>query len=412
MSAEIIWVTVSNGLLSAQGLPDYKAWHINQNFDGIAAFNGATPILNATGETLPAGWSFNGSSNNYFSNPGAFYRPFHALGGSDVARFRRGGSSNFNYTLDNLEVYVMKPSKGVEDVTISYIDRDRNPAKEPRVEAAQQVGFRLHCKNAKCFYRKYIAENFGCTRFQLLERQLRFRDYVAKTAEGADSAVVAAHSITVYPAATLILNDSVSTPAVNQITLKVDTTATLQTDNNFTGANIIDVLGTLKGGLTVPNSISFYDKSTVALNVNSFNEGDYDVIDAAGDVTVIGSVLDITVRSSTAGARIPIIKSPVNIDLSFSQVLVNGVDITENTPETEGVEFVWHLDEGTNEGTLLSKTNLSAIDIIAADKPIREIQYFNILGHRISSTGKGIVIKKIIYNDNTFKVQKSFINEK
>lgn len=246
-----------------------------------------------------------------------------------------------------------------------------------------------------------------------MEWQLRFRDYVAKTAEGADSAVVAAHSITVYPAATLLLNDSVSTPAVNQITLKVDTTATLQTDNNFTGANIIDVFGTLKGGLTVPNSISFYDKSTVALNVNSFNKGDYDVIDAAGDVTVIGSVLDITVRSSTAGARIPIIKSPVNIDLSFSQVLVNGVDITENTPETEGVEFVWYLDEGTNEGTLLSKTNLSAIDIIAADnKPIREIQYFNILGHRISSTGKGIVIKKIIYNDNTFKVQKSFINEK
>lgn len=58
MSVEIIWVTVSNGLLSAQGLPDYKAWHINQNFDGIAAFNGATPILNATGETVACGLEF------------------------------------------------------------------------------------------------------------------------------------------------------------------------------------------------------------------------------------------------------------------------------------------------------------------------------------------------------------------
>jgi hypothetical protein len=245
-----------------------------------------------------------------------------------------------------------------------------------------------------------------------LNNKVYFSDYIAKTAAGADSAIVASHAITVYPAATLILKDSLSAPAVNRITLKVDTTATLETNNNFVGANIIDVLGRLKGGLTVPNSISFYDKATVSLNVNSFDEGDYDVIYAAGDVTVIGSVLNITVKSATADASIPMIKSMGNMDLSFSQILVNGVDITDNTPETEGAEFVWYFDEGANEGVLLSKTTFaSAIDHIAADKTTREIQYFDVLGRRIYSESKGLVIKKIIYDDNTFKVQKSFIDK-
>ncbi len=245
-----------------------------------------------------------------------------------------------------------------------------------------------------------------------LNNKISFSDYITKSKAGLDSAVIAPHAINIYPKATLILKDSLLAPAVNLITLRVDTTGTLECKGNHIGAYNFDVLGNFRGDVKLANSFSSYDKATISMNVNSFVEGNYDVIDAQGDVTVISSVLDITVVNAVKGQSIPMIKSMGNINLTFSKVLVNGVDITTNTPDTEGAKYVWYLDEATNAGTLLSLVSETSVQNPNAYKVIKEIQLFDVLGRKIHNRSKGLVLKKIIYDDNTTEIQKYFIQDK
>ncbi|MDD3321234.1 MAG: hypothetical protein PHS59_07310 [Paludibacter sp.] len=245
-----------------------------------------------------------------------------------------------------------------------------------------------------------------------LNNKLYFSDYIAKNSVGQDSAVVAPHTIIVNPNSRLILGDSVVAPAINLITLKVDTLGTIECENNFIGAYNFDVLGTFKGGAKLANSFASYDKATVSMNVNNFTEGNYDVIDAQGDITIIGSVLDIKINASEEGQSIQMIKSMSNIDLSFSKVYVNGVDITGVTPETEGARYVWYFDESTNAGTLLSLVRETDVSNPKATKIIKKIDYYDFLGRKISKYSKGLLLKRILYEDNSVEIQKYFIQDK
>jgi len=215
------------------------------------------------------------------------------------------------------------------------------------------------------------------------------------------------HLIQVKAGATLILKDSIITEPGNQMVTTVDTLGVLECNNTYLGTNIVDVLGTLKGGVTVPNSFSAYDSATIKMTVNSFAEGDYHMISAQGDVTVIGSVLDITVNASTAGMSIPMITSMGNMDLGFSKVLVNGVDITENTPETEGADFAWFFDEANNAGSLMCMKTASSLKNPVLQKVVKEVQYYNVLGQSVKANTKGLVIEKVVFEDNTVETRKT-----
>lgn len=242
--------------------------------------------------------------------------------------------------------------------------------------------------------------------------KIYFSDYITKSKlTSTDSAVVAPHAILVSPTATLVLKDSVVTPSVNLVTLKVDTLGTLITNNNYIGVSAMDVLGTINGGVKLGNSFAAYSKATVAMNVAKFMDGNYDVIDAQGDVTIIGSVLDIKVISSEVGQKIAMIRSMGNVDLSFSKVLVNGEDITGITADSPGAKYVWYLDEATNAGTLLSLVKATDVRNPNSTKTIKKVEYFDVLGRQIQRYSKGLVLKRITYDDNSIETQKSYISE-
>ncbi|MDR2840440.1 MAG: hypothetical protein LBV75_04155, partial [Paludibacter sp.] len=222
-----------------------------------------------------------------------------------------------------------------------------------------------------------------------------------------------AHTVTVKTGATLILKDSLTAPRSNAITLTVDTIAFFNPNNQYIGANNIDIKGTLESGIFAGTNISFYDKSTVKLKVNTFDDGDYEQIQAEGDISVIaGAVIDITVATPTANKPIPLFVS-VSADptLVCRKVLVNGVDITANTEANTAEGYIWLVDVdglGTGELLYVSPTGLNNPN---ADKAISTIQYFDIIGRQVSENSKGVVIKHIIYEDGTSYNQKLFIKE-
>jgi hypothetical protein len=164
----------------------------------------------------------------------------------------------------------------------------------------------------------------------------------------------------------------------------------------------------LEGGISVPAAISFYENSILKMTVNSFTEGDFDQIDAGGDIVVIdGSTFHITVESATKDAKVQLLKSGGNFDLQFAQILVNDEDITENTAETPNAKFYFDSDTGE----LVALDDFTGIEKIDIDKPVKSVQYFDLLGRPVSKDAKGFVIKNITYTDHSTAVQKVYIRE-
>lgn len=208
---------------------------------------------------------------------------------------------------------------------------------------------------------------------------------------------------------TLALGGKVAS-SVTQI--KVDTAAVLKTKNIIAETGIAVNIGTLAGGLTA-NSISLTG-STLKMNVNSFADGDFDKVVTIGDMSTIAAVsaanknlLDITVKSATANAKIKIIEVLGNADVTFDSIYVNGVEIKANTIETPGAKFVYKWNEATNSGELTSLTTFTGLKQIAADKVVKDVLYFNAAGQLVGKDAQGFIIRKTMFTDGTQLIEKA-----
>jgi autotransporter-associated beta strand protein len=194
----------------------------------------------------------------------------------------------------------------------------------------------------------------------------------------------------------------------NTTLVNVRESATLKGAGGYLGANLVTVSGgaAIAGKLTISNSLDLEDGATVKMNVANFTNN-YDVITVNGDVVLYGNaVLDITVKSSTQGAKIQLFENNNLSALTFTQILVNGEDITEYTENTSGAKYVW-LPETAELLSLVDKDD-TGIDNIAASKIIKEVRYYDITGKPATKNTNGFVIAKTIYSDGSAKSAKFF----
>jgi hypothetical protein len=222
----------------------------------------------------------------------------------------------------------------------------------------------------------------------------------------------AAHVIKVTNG-TLILHDSIITSAVNQLALTVENMGTLKTGNSYVGAYNTIANGTVEGGGTFV-SFSMTDSiySNLKLNVNSFTEGDFDVLHTMGDVTIRKGAINVNVKTVPSENKvITIVKSDGNydIDLTGTKVFVNGVDITANKATTEipanSVGVYYFTPEDGTLGFLKGTVGLSNN---TTSKEIKSIEYFNALGQKTTMNNAGYTIQKVTYTDNSIKISKAF----
>ncbi|MDR1120801.1 MAG: hypothetical protein LBM08_07765 [Dysgonamonadaceae bacterium] len=216
---------------------------------------------------------------------------------------------------------------------------------------------------------------------------------------------------------TLVLGANVD-PLITQVNVEA---GTLHSNNVVIQSYISVNNATLSGSVIDAYGVALTN-STLKLNVNSFTDGDYDKIISQGDFTLIpplsdeeSNILDITVNAATAGEKIQLIEVEGVPGGTFDKVFVNGKDITDNTEDTPGAEFVWvGIDEDQQVAVceLLSLINKegSGIGSQTAEKTVKAIQYYDLTGRPTTKEAKGFVIQKITYTDNTQDVQKLIIN--
>ena len=225
-----------------------------------------------------------------------------------------------------------------------------------------------------------------------------------------------AHSINVTDG-TLQLHDSIKCPASSPIALTVAAAGILKTGNNFIGASTVAINGTVEGGGSYANTFSLTnDLAVLKLKVNSFDEGDYEFVNALGDISIKKGIIDITVIKQIVGPKqITILKSGGNYDIldnmAFVQVLVNGQNIAGNTAQTEvpaGGE-IFYFDPETG---ILGHLGTTGISDLNSEKEVRNIEHFNFLGQLVTKYQSGYILKKITYTDGSVQIIKILNKEK
>ena len=216
---------------------------------------------------------------------------------------------------------------------------------------------------------------------------------------------------------TLELLNSLLAPPSNLITLTVNAGATLKTHGNYIGAYTVIINGTVEGGAEYANSFSLTDpNATLKLNVNSFAAGNFDVLKAY-DITMTAGALDITVTSTAQDQEITILEAASSLTKeSAAKVLVNGVDITAHSktdPIPAGQTGFYYFIPGTDgvSGILGVKGTVAAgFQNIYANKEIKSVACYNLLGQQVNENNAGITLKKITYADGSVQTIK-FINK-
>lgn len=224
---------------------------------------------------------------------------------------------------------------------------------------------------------------------------------------------------------TLQLHDSIVAPASNQIVVTVEATGVLKTGNNTIGASTVIVNGTIEGGGVYNNAFSLTsDQSLLKLRANSFDEGNYEYVKAAGDISIRSGFIDITVVNTPSGIKqIPILQSGGNLDIVDNiekgkvRILVNGQDITANTADTEipaDAAGFYYFDPETraSEGVaILGYVGTTGLDDLYSNKDIKNIEYYNLHGQKVTKNHKGFVFIKVVYTDGTTAAFKTFVRK-
>jgi hypothetical protein len=217
---------------------------------------------------------------------------------------------------------------------------------------------------------------------------------------------------------TLQLHDSIIAPATNLIALTVASTGTLKTGNTFIGASAVTVNGTIEGGGTFANTFSLTDlQSSLKLKINSFADGDYEFVNALGDISIKSGNIDITVVNTPNQIKeITILKSGGNYDILDNmanvRVIVNNQDITANTetsPIPEGSTGLYYFNPETG---VLGYKGVTALNDNYAKKDIKHIEYYDALGKKVTRYHMGYTLQQVTYTDGTVEHIKVFKFEK
>ena len=223
------------------------------------------------------------------------------------------------------------------------------------------------------------------------------------------------HTITVSNGI-LELCDAVIADPINAITLTVEPEGTLQTHGNFIGAYTVTINGTMDGGAEFAGGfiMASPESSVLKLKINSFANGDFEKIKTAGDIAIRGGVLDFTVVNHPAqDAEILILESESNYDIMDNMdniiVRVNGEDITENTIDTvvpDGFVGLYYFEP--EQGLLgFLRGNGNGLYNILDNKLIQSVEYYNLLGQKVTENNLGVTLKKITYTDNSVQTIKT-----
>ncbi|MBN2613389.1 MAG: hypothetical protein JXB00_17680 [Bacteroidales bacterium] len=224
------------------------------------------------------------------------------------------------------------------------------------------------------------------------------------------------HVIDVKNKSSLILNDSIVAPALNAMTLTVDSASTLKANDNFIGMYDININGILEDGLKAGANLNISKTAIVKLDITNFTDA-YEKIVAAGDLKADSAILEITVANapSTIGSTVQLFTSS-NSDIRFKTVTVNGEAIISNGEAVPGKDYIWvySQDDEIFTGELQYGVYTGLKDNFAG-KEIKDIKYFDLTGRPVAEPDEfyhGILIKQIIYVDGTVNTEKTFINRK
>lgn len=178
----------------------------------------------------------------------------------------------------------------------------------------------------------------------------------------------------------------------------------------------------LEGDINVPVSLNMslgteeIAPATWKATVSSFTDGDYDKLVAnTGDLNLAGN-MDITVLSSTKGAKIMLLGGAaidaVEENVAFGKVTVNGIDITAFNESTPEAEYLWmDANAAADFYNLVSLTDkaVSLEEVDNSGKEVKTVQYYDITGSAVSQDATGFVIEKVIYTDGTSSAKKTFV---
>jgi hypothetical protein len=211
----------------------------------------------------------------------------------------------------------------------------------------------------------------------------------------------ATHKFTVKEG-TLELLDSMII-ASTSATLTVESAGTLKTHGNFIGAYTVSMNGTMEGGAKLAANLNMTSEEAVLkLNINSFNEGDFEKIEAAGDIAIKGGILEFIV-GTPSNSEIVVLEAgnyDIEDNMATIKIKVNGIDITANTIESNSYYF------DPTQG-ILGYSGPDGLDKNFANKEIRSIEYFNVLGQKVNEHTTGVVLEKTTYTDDSVNTVKT-----
>lgn len=225
-------------------------------------------------------------------------------------------------------------------------------------------------------------------------------------------------AITVSAGTLELLND-VETPDANIVTVTANAGGTLKTHGNFIGAYITTINGTMDGGAELGGAFNMVDPASVLkLNVHSFTDGDFDKIIALGDIAIKAGTININVGATVENQEINILETTEgnfditdNIESGNVKVFVNGEDISANTVDTPipaDKTYMFYFDP--DQGILGVKGTFTGLPEISVPtgKVVKSIEYYNLLGQKVTKDNLGVTLQKITYTDGSVHTDKVY----
>jgi len=175
--------------------------------------------------------------------------------------------------------------------------------------------------------------------------------------------------------------------AAGTYNMTVNSGATLSTENGATGALNIGGLFDLKSGATLTMEVNPATGASDVLNIAGIAglNGTLNLVKLGGGEFAVGNIFTLFDAQEGISGNLTLPALPAGMKWDKSMLY--------------------------SSGSLAIVADASGIDNIPAEKEIKSVEYFDILGRKIDAYTKGIVIQKITYTDGSIEVKKNFIRE-
>lgn len=115
--------------------------------------------------------------------------------------------------------------------------------------------------------------------------------------------------------------------------------------------------------------------------------------------------------SSTATRTLIIVNSDESVVDSITNITGTSPALTYTYNYNGGASslYLYSRSSGINYYYLSASKVLTSVNSVKSNKLVANQKFYDVLGHEISDTSKGLVIKKITYEDGTIETTKSYI---